>query len=111
MSERTNLWWAYDSENGSFSALPAGPFLLPALIIVSVASLFGSGFRRNLSPREMFGNMVDTPAWKQRYARYMELIEQDVNGPGLSLGEYAEYRRLKAYVNNPYGFPDDHTTL
>jgi hypothetical protein len=105
MSQPTNLWWAYDSENGSFSALPAGPFLLPALIIVGIVSLFQGLNSRELSPREMFGSIVDTPTWKQRHARYIELVHRRVNNGELELAEHEEFRQLKAYVNNPYGFP------
>lgn len=35
-----NIWWAYDENNGSFSALPASPLLLPALGLFFLMAVF-----------------------------------------------------------------------
>jgi hypothetical protein len=36
----SNLWWAYDESNGSFSALPASPLLLPAIGLFFLLAIF-----------------------------------------------------------------------
>ncbi|MGA1073398.1 MAG: hypothetical protein ACO3S3_12115 [Pseudohongiellaceae bacterium] len=35
-----NIWWAYDENNGSFSALPASPVLLPAIGLFLLLAAF-----------------------------------------------------------------------
>lgn len=35
-----NIWWAYDESEGSFSALPASPLLLPALGFFFLLAVF-----------------------------------------------------------------------
>ena len=35
-----NLWWAYDENNGNFSALPASPVLLPAIGLFFLLAVF-----------------------------------------------------------------------
>jgi hypothetical protein len=37
-----NIWWAYDESNGSFSALPASPLLLPAIGLFFLLAVFDS---------------------------------------------------------------------
>lgn len=35
-----NIWWAYDEGNGSFSALPASPLLLPCMGLFFLLAVF-----------------------------------------------------------------------
>jgi hypothetical protein len=104
MSSGPNLWWVYDSENQSFSALPPGPFLLPVLIFSAIFSLFSSGGQRVTNLKGVAGHLADTPEWQAKHARYYYLIEKSAKFNGdIPLQESIELDRLGAYLHNPYG--------
>ena len=113
MSQPTNLWWAYDSETGSFSALPASPFLVPALIIMSIIALFKGANRQPVTTiEELAGPLRDTAEWQQKYKRYHELIKKRVESANnFDPYESLELEHLHRYMFNPHGFHNDHTTL
>ena len=72
-----NIWWAYDESNGSFSALPASPLLLPALGLFFLLAVFDS-----MSNGESAGRITgDTdrvleygPLFEQNKVRFEELL-------------------------------------
>lgn len=99
-----NLWWSYNAEDNQFSPLPAGPFLVPALIIATIASLFGQGQVPVQDFEANAGSLVDSPEWQARRLRYEELAERYLTDyDGMSWPEIAEYKRLKRYLETPHG--------
>lgn len=105
MSEKqVSLWWAYDSTEGRFAALPASPLLLPVLLFMGALSI-GKAI---LSPTRMTGQglgpITKTDYYQRQYKRWRELGRRAyVNGEDLEWHEWEEYYKLQKYVSNPYG--------
>ena len=76
-----NIWWAYDESNGSFSALPASPLLLPAIGIFFLLAVFermaeNDRSKEILKPaREVKVNMSLHESNRQRYYQLLEIIK------------------------------------
>lgn len=103
MSTGPNLWWVYNAEDQSFSTLPPGPFLVPALLIMGVLSLFGVGRQRVVTVEQLAGPLVNNPSWQRKRKRYQELIDKSVaTGHNLEYLEYKELDELGRYLHNPY---------
>ena len=72
-----NIWWAYDEDNGSFSALPASPLLLPALGLFFLMAVFDK-----MSNGENAGKVTGSanrvleygPLFEQNKARFNQLL-------------------------------------
>ena len=96
MNDKPSLWWAYDEQSNSFSALPAGPFLLPALLAASVAVVCQK-FRRNaVNPKNLISQSIyNSPEYQHAKQRYYYLINKKATENGLSIQEEAELWRLK----------------
>jgi hypothetical protein len=102
MGNGPNLWWVYDSNDRSFSALPPGPMLVPALFIMALAVLFGSPRRRTF--KHNAGRLAETPEWQSKHARYQELVKMSVASNGnLPLKDLTELEQLERYLCNPHG--------
>jgi hypothetical protein len=96
LSDNPNLWWAYDSENGSFAPLPAGPLLLPAILIVGLISIFQLG-RRALRSRDVIGgDIANSTLYTTSEKRYHELVDKKVSNGYLEIHEEEELRKLKS---------------
>jgi hypothetical protein len=99
MTKGPNLWWSYDGE-GSFSALPPGPFLLPA---VAIALLFGFvrlfNWERPLTARDALGSIIDSPEYKQAKQEFLQLqaifIECNRLGNEMDTYQFLRYRHLQ----------------
>jgi hypothetical protein len=105
MNQGPNLWWVYDSEQQSFSTLPTGPFLVPALFICGLTVLWRSCFDRRHTVETIAGKLADTQEWQAKYKRYRELIRISTEKNGdFTLAERYEYEALNTYLNNPYGY-------
>lgn len=100
-SGSANLWWAYDTDNGTFAALPAGPMLLPAIGIFAFVSIVKALKSRNRSPESMIGSpMYNSSLYQKDKARFYYLVKKKIaaardDTEGLSLAEMEELRRLK----------------
>lgn len=104
MSDKASLWWAYDAEGGKFSALPASPLLLPALLFMGLFSIGKAIFSPTLTTGQGLGGIEKTDYYQQQYNRWRELGDRVyIKGESLEWHEWDEYDRLKAYVHNPYG--------
>jgi hypothetical protein len=72
-----NIWWAYDEDNGSFSALPASPLLLPALGLFFLLAAFDK-MRSKDNGGKMTGRADKVlnygPLFEQNKARFNELL-------------------------------------
>jgi hypothetical protein len=95
-----NLWWSFDADNNSFSALPAGPMLLPALgvfaVIAAVQSIKGALTPRPNHPGASF---MASEAYQLMKQRQDYLIAKKIEGikgfsEGLTLGEQTELNAL-----------------
>lgn len=105
MSKGPNLWWVYDSNDRSFSALPTGPLLVPALIIAGLAAIWGSCFGREHTTESIAGDLVKTEYWQAKRKRQLELIQRSVDtNNNLELHERYELQQIQKYLNNPYGY-------
>jgi len=100
MSGNTNLWWAYDSENGSLQSLPAGPMLLPALGIIAFVAIAQAIKGKEISEEQFIGkNAVNSYEYKQDRARYYYLVDKRIKhglgeGPELTVAEFNEKDKL-----------------
>jgi hypothetical protein len=104
-SQQSNLWWAYDSETGSFSALPASPLLVPALIIMGIIALARGNPRPPATIQDVAGHLVDSPEWQANHDRYEHLLSRYTCNPdSLDNYEWLEMKRLGRYLMNPHGF-------
>lgn len=102
MNREPNLWWSYDPDNGSFAALPAGPFFLPALIVVCIASIGNALFNPRRSREEIVGSISKTDLYRQQAARYQYLGSKRLEQGDLELREWREYYDLQFFLNNPH---------
>jgi hypothetical protein len=105
MNQGPNLWWVYDTDEKSFSTLPTGPFLVPALFICGLSVLWRSCFDRRHTIETIAGELVNSAYWQAKYKRYREIVKRSVDTDNnLELHERYELRELEAYLNNPYGY-------
>jgi hypothetical protein len=96
MQDKPTLWWSYDAENSSFTALPPGPLLFPAFIVAVIIYCFESLKDRQNRPRKALGkSFVESTEYKKMKNRCFELLEKKHNGEGLQLHEQVELDRLK----------------
>lgn len=96
-----NLWWVFDSEDQSFSTLPTGPFLAPALIIALAIALYRSIAVKEQTFTTIAGYMAETEHWQQHKKRYDELVHKFVYKE-LSYTEGHELNKLEKYLLNPW---------
>jgi hypothetical protein len=105
MNQGPNLWWVYDTDEKSFSTLPTGPFLVPALFIAGLSVLWRSCFNQRHTIETMAGKLVDTAYWQAQRKRYSELVQRSVDtNNNLELHERHELKKLEDYLYNPYGY-------
>ena len=104
MKMTPNLWWTYDSEAHSFSSLPTGPFLLPALILLGLSVLWRGTFDRGHTIETVAGNLTGTKYWQEKRNRYSELVRKSAELDGqIDYFEQTELNELSRYLHNPYG--------
>lgn len=105
MNQGPNLWWVYDTEQKSFSTLPTGPFLVPALFICGLSFLWRSCFDRRHTTETIAGELVNSAYWQAKRNRHLELIQKLTDTDNnLELHERHELQQLKKYLNNPHGY-------
>lgn len=98
------LWWVLDEQTDSFSTLPTGPFLVPALIIYGLILLARSTCYRQVTVKTIAGSLSDTTYWKQKKRRYDELVQKSAaTDNNLSYYEMTELKKLESYLYNPHG--------
>jgi len=88
-----NIFWSYDESEGSFSPLPASPWLLPAIGLFALAALFQA--IKSSQPPEELGPMppYDPILYEKNKTRYYYLIQRKADY-GLSEDEQSELNRL-----------------
>jgi hypothetical protein len=100
-----NLWWVYDTDEKSFSTLPTGPFLVPALFICGLSVVWRSFFDRQYTIETIAGGLTDTDYWQAKHARYREIVKRSVDtNNNLELHERHELKELESYLYNPHGY-------
>jgi len=79
MSNKGMLWWAVDQESGSFAPLPAGPMLIPAVIIYGLIRLFGgNGQPRYYAPSELLPpRILHSAEYRRDASRYRYLKDKE----------------------------------
>jgi hypothetical protein len=98
-----NLWWVYDTDEKSFSTLPTGPFLVPALFICGLSVLWRSCFDRRQTLEIIVGEIANTEYWQIKRKRQLELNKRvsDTNN-NIELYERCELEEIERYLYNPY---------
>ena len=92
-----NLWWSFDAESRSFSALPAGPALLPALGLYALIGAIQAVKNVNWfesKPSRAFRNLE---FYKQDELRYHSLLQKRldfINGQGEDW-DYYDFKEFK----------------
>jgi len=97
-----NLWWLFDPDSESFSTLPTGPFMVPALILCLFLYLSKAILEREHTYRSIAGPIAETEEWKRKKERYDELVAAFVASNGnIELHERTELNRLEKYLLDP----------
>jgi hypothetical protein len=86
-----NIFWAYDQSEGSFSALPASPWLLPVIGIYAFAGLVQAIKDNQPQPDLEPLPHIDPVLYKKNKERYYYLLQQQVND------KITEEERLEMY--------------
>ena len=96
MSTNNSLWWSFDSGSNTFSALPAGPALLPALglfaLFAGVRALKGFTAPQNAG---ISSTLLNSDYYRETKVRQDYLIQKKIDGvmgisEGLTLAEQGE---------------------
>lgn len=89
----SEIKWAYDQQTGSFSALPASAFLLPAIILASLLPFIEKCYsKQKFKPRPLPVNF-DKELYQKFATRYKELkLKQSKTA--LTIREELELYRL-----------------
>ena len=96
-----NLWWSYDPDGGSFSALPAGPMLLPALGVFAIIAVRQAFKELTASKTKGLGySFINSDYYQSAKRRQDYLIDKKIDGlkgigSGLTLGEQTELTNLQ----------------
>lgn len=101
----TNILYAYDSEKGSFSALPASPWLLPAIGIFALLAFYNHNRQSKVRVLDESPN-IDMKLFNEYRIRYKELLDKKyalVNG-GLTIEESIE---LQGLIRPPWAEPGE----
>lgn len=94
-----NLWWVFDSETKSFSTLPVGPVLTPAILLCCILYISKLILRSEPSYESRAGALASTQEWKEKRDRFYHLIQRRVDtNNDLTVKEMIEYRELEAYL-------------
>lgn len=88
-----NIFWAYDESEGSFSPLPASPWLLPAIGLFALAALFKAIKDSGPAPETGPPPVYDPIIYENNKKRYYYLIQRKVDC-GLSDDDQSELDRL-----------------
>ena len=95
-----NLWWSFDPDSRSFSALPPGPALLPALGIFALIGAIQAV--RNIDWLESKPSRAfrDLEFYKQDESRYHALLQKRIDfikgrGEDWDFRDFNEFNKLK----------------
>lgn len=100
----SEIKWSYDSQTGSFSALPASPWLLPALGLICLAPLLAKIVEETeKAPKPLSANF-DPILFEQYRAIYQDLMGKKLAGVQLTSEESL---RLQTISNPPWARPGE----
>jgi hypothetical protein len=90
----SEIKWAYDENTGSFSALPASPFLLVALGAVALLPLAEKAYNKAKYGPSPLPSNFDWQLYHQYKERYKILKTKKQSGEQLDFTEIAEWQKL-----------------
>lgn len=97
-----SLWWVFDAETDTFSALPTGPFLVPALFICGLVYMGRLLLVRRHTYESIAGSIAKTSYWKRKKRRYDALVDKAVETNNhLDYTERLELISLRRYLCDP----------
>ena len=97
----SNLWWAFDSD-GELRSLPAGPLLLPAVVLALIGAAISSLASNEQTLEEFSKNATSTEYIKAK-ERYYHLCHKQA-WEGLDDREIFEIKKLETFLYNPKNF-------
>lgn len=100
----SEIKWAYDSETGSFSALPASPWLLPALgllCLAPIAQKIAEEAQKDVQPT---GNSFDPVLYLEYKQTYHDLVRKQFSADGLTMQEEMQ---MISVMNPPWAEPGE----
>lgn len=100
----SEIKWAYDERTGSFSALPASPFLLVALSIIAFLPFIEKAYYRHKHGPKEPDATFDNTLHEQYRKRWKELQAKKAAGQTLSWQESAEIMQM---MHPPWSKPED----
>jgi hypothetical protein len=83
----SEIKWSYDAQTGSFSALPASPWLLPALGLICLAPIAEKMLEEAAKKPEPISDAFDPVAYQKNKQLYHELIHKQASSVGLTQHE------------------------
>jgi hypothetical protein len=100
----SEIKWAYDSKTGSFSALPASPFLLLAIGAIVLLPLLEEAYYKNKFKPVPHASNFDPILHEQYRRRWKQLNDKKAAGAQLTWEEIAEISQMQ---NPPWRQPED----
>lgn len=91
-----NLLWSFDEGSGSFAPLPAGPLLIPALVIYGLLRLFSGGGGTTIPAHRMLPrHIIESAEYRRDCARYRYLWDKRCRFGDLDPIEWIELQGLE----------------
>lgn len=103
----SEIKWAYDSQTGGFSALPASPWLLPALGLLCLAPIAQKLVEEGLKDPQPAGNDFDPALYLEYKQTYHDLVQKQFSPDGLTMQEELQ---MLSIMNPPWAEPGERWT-
>jgi hypothetical protein len=87
-----NIFWAYDQSEGSFSPLPASPWLLPVIGVYAFAGLVQAIKDKQPQPELEPLPKIDPVLYENNKKRYYYLLQRQVDGKMTEEERFEMYR-------------------
>lgn len=103
----SEIKWAYDAQTGSFSALPASPWLLPALGLICLAPIVERLIEESRKDPRPVNPKFDPVLYAQYKQEYNDLAKKQFSPVGLT---DAEELRMISIMSPPWAEPGERWT-
>lgn len=100
----SEIKWAYDSETGGFSALPASPWLLPALGLLCLAPIAQRIVEEGQKDPKPAGKDFDPVLYLEYKLTYRSLVQKQFSCQGLTTEEEMQ---MISIMNPPWAEPGE----
>lgn len=90
----SQIKWAYDENSGSFSALPASPFLLLALGAVALLPLLEEAYNKQKFKPQPLPPDFDWNLYNEYKQKYHELKAKKISGQEFNYADTISWQRV-----------------